>query len=159
MPKAILLIEQDLDRAAQFQAVIANRNRLVTVAPSIDAALLTLTTAAPDVIVISPPPKETTAAPSAKAAPQPPQGIATVKHLRSVERFSGPILVLTDSTSREDQLTFYKAGADDLCPRWSGLKYMAERLSFWFENTTNSLAAFERRKDAIDELLDKKAKP
>ncbi|MFX4220454.1 MAG: hypothetical protein ACMVO3_05410 [Thalassobaculum sp.] len=157
MPQSILLIEPDTDRAAQFQAAVATRNRKVTVATGIDAALLTVTTAPPDVIVISPPPREK-GPPDAKAGRQPPQGIATVKRLRSVERFSGPILVLTDSTAREDQLDFYKAGADDLCPRWSGLGYTVERLSFWFENTTNSLKAFERRKEAIDALLDKKSR-
>ena len=156
MPQSILLIEPDFGRAAQFQAVVANRSRQVTVAPGIDEALLIVTTAPPDVIVISPPPKEKTPA-NAKAGRQPPQGIATVKRLRTVERFSGPVLVLTDSTARDDQLDFYKAGADDLCPRWSGLGYMLERLSFWFENTTNSLKAFERRKEAIDALLDRKA--
>jgi|GEM_PF-4957148 len=158
MPKSILLIEPDSSRAAQFQAVVANRHRQVTVVTGIDEALLAVTTAPPDVIVISPPPKEKER-PNAKAGRTPPQGIATVRRLRSVERFSGPILVLTDSTARDDQLDFYKAGADDLCPRWSGLEYMVDRLSFWFENTTNSLAAFDRRKDAIDALLTGARKP
>lgn len=157
MPQSILLIEPDTDRAVQFQAAVANRTRHVTVAAGIDQALLMVATAPPNVIVISPPPKEK-GRPDAKAARTPPQGIATVKRLRSVERFSGPILVLTDSTARDDQLDFYKAGADDLCPRWSGLTYMVERLSFWFKNTTNSLKAFERRKEAIDALLDKKTR-
>jgi DNA-binding response OmpR family regulator len=155
--KSILLIEPDRHRAAEFQAVVANRARRVTVADGIDAALLTITMDPPDVIVVSPPPKEKTK-PNAKADRQPPQGVATVKHLRSTHRFSGAILVLTDSTERLDQLDFYKAGADDLCPRWSGLTYMVERLSFWFDNTKNSLEAFERRREAIDALLDPKAR-
>lgn len=155
MHRSILLIEPDADRAVQFQSAVANRTRQVTVAPGIDQALLMVTTSPPDVIVVSPPPKEK-APRDAKADREPPQGIATVKRLRSVERFPGPILVLTDSTARDDQLDFYKAGADDLCPRWSGLAYTIERLSFWFENTTNSLKAFERRKAAIDALLNPK---
>lgn len=153
MSKSILLIEPDTSRAAQFQAVIANRHRQVTVAAGIEEALLIVTTTQPDVIVLSPLPKDKAAAEAG------PQGVATIKRLRSIERFSGPILVLTDSTAAKDQLAFYKAGADDLCPRWSGLDYMAERLSFWFENTTNSLAAFERRREAIDALLGPKARP
>lgn len=156
MSKSILLIEPDASRAAQFQAVVANRQRTVTVSPGIEEALLVVMTAAPDVIVISPLPRPA-GKPNAKADRAPPQGIATVRRLRTTERFSGPILVISDSMGRDDQLDFYKAGADDLCPRWSGLAYMVERLSFWFENTSNSLKAFERRREAIDLLLAEKA--
>lgn len=148
----VLLIEADEGRAVQLQAAMRGMRRQVKIVADPDSALITLAMDPPDIIVLSIAPDMPREGEKFSGR-LPPPGVTLCRRIRAVEKFSGPIIVLSDFDLPRDHLDYYRGGADEIHPREISRDTVKERMAFWFDNTRNNFDAFEYRMAAIDALL------